>query len=251
MKRKIRKLKRDIQSAEGRDEKFQILDEFMQSLSERSVDTGHGFGTRKYLSSNRVQLRQLAEGLFEEFGICGLEGCLTGDREEGSHTLRFGFNPKFIPPSTTSRMPSITLTEDDRCQIIRACDTKSVGALEQSKRAYQGRLVAGIDGTTIPHRLFECCRFKGFTEIDVSENFRQACSQYNSAFLSTVDDYISQLSDVEYSYVQGVEVPLLPSRARRGRQENYQAGLFQQQHYQQQSDTAIKATLCGCPCAVL
>ncbi|OAJ34951.1 hypothetical protein A0O36_00843 [Piscirickettsiaceae bacterium NZ-RLO1] len=31
MKRKIRKLKRDIQSAAGRDKKFQILDEFMQN----------------------------------------------------------------------------------------------------------------------------------------------------------------------------------------------------------------------------
>ncbi|WP_416430925.1 hypothetical protein [Piscirickettsia salmonis] len=81
----------------------------------------------------------------------------------------------------------------------------------------------------------------------MSENFRQVCSQYNSAFLSTVDDYISELSDVEYSYVQGVEVPLLPSRARRGRQENYQTGLFQQH---QQSDASAEKKVCSI-CAVL
>ncbi|QGP59089.1 hypothetical protein PsalMR5_02488 [Piscirickettsia salmonis] len=129
MKGKIRQLKKDIQSAQGRTVKFEVLERFMDGLSDRRLDTDHGFGTRKYLSSNRGQLEQLAQCLFTECGICGLEGCLTGDREEGSHTLRFSFNPKFIPPSTTSRMPSITLTEDDRCQIIRACDTNSCYAL--------------------------------------------------------------------------------------------------------------------------
>ncbi|WP_155080737.1 hypothetical protein [Piscirickettsia salmonis] len=117
--------------------------------------------------------------------------------------------------------------------------------MEQSKRKYQGRLVAGIDGTTIPYRLFECCRFKGVIGINVSESFRQICSQYNSAFLSTIDDYISQLSDVEYSYVQDVELPLLHSGAR---QENYRAGLFQQH---QQSDVVKESDACEVCCAVL
>ncbi|QGO00440.1 hypothetical protein Psal006b_03477 (plasmid) [Piscirickettsia salmonis] len=71
------------------------------------------------------------------------------------------------------------------------------------------------------------------------------CSQYNSAFLSTIDDYISQLSDVEYSYVQDVELPLLHSGAR---QENYRAGLFQQH---QQSDVVKESDTCEVCCAVL
>ena len=206
IKQRIARLKKQIMEEPEKSKKEDLLNDFMGEMSTRTIGTGHRWGTVKYLDGDTNEgesssrLSSLSRCLHEEFGVSGVEGCLSGDQnrdmyDDSSYDLCFGFNKKFVTPKKGYYESAISLTYIDRQLIINVSSYKEneIEEVNKSKEAYRANIVMGIGGgnasrkqpSEIPKR-FGLAKDKA-RSIKMSPVFENTLSKYNTDLLQVIN----------------------------------------------------------------
>ncbi len=206
IKQRIARLKKQIKGESEKSKKEDILNDFMDEMSTGTIGNGHGWRTVKYLDGgtnegeSSSRLSSLSLCLHEEFGVSGVEGCLSGDQnsdmyDDGSYDLCFGFNKKFVTPKDGYYESAMSLTYNDRQLIINvsSCKENEIEKANKLKEEYRANIVMGIgDGNALIKQPSEIPKRFGLVKdkarsIKISPVFENTLSKYNTDLLKVIN----------------------------------------------------------------